>query len=75
MSIKSTDGKVEMTLSAPESTFKTSLKGNKSLNTDFSVVETSISKAELETIFGGSVDLTNIRSSDKITLYEMTKEN
>ena len=75
MSIKSSDGKIEMTLTATDIHLGGSLKTNNNLNSEFTTAEMVIPKAELDTVFGASIGLTNIKSDDKIELYEMKKEN
>ena len=76
MSIKSTDGKIEMVLSAVDiHELIGSLKADNNFNSELTTAEMVIPKAELDTIFGAGIDLTNIKSDDKIELYEMTKEN
>lgn len=74
MSIKSTDGKIEMTLSSfGEKTFLGGLKAINDIVGEVKTSEISIPKAELDTVFGEDVKVLNFKNGETIEVSDITK--
>ena len=74
MAIKSTDGKVEMVLSVPnDKVFLGGIKTITKVMSEVGTAEISLTKAEIDTVFGEAVKVLSLKNGETIQVSDMTK--
>lgn len=74
MSIRSTDGKIEMTLSSKGDTICTGkIKTDNSVAADIQTSELSISTAEINKVFGDNITVVSFKNNDNLTSVDIMK--